>query len=75
MSEIQTYIERLRLVREAIDKILGGSQSWRFGDRQYTRADLDALRKIEIHYAKLANQEQARVQGRGGRNRVRYIGY
>lgn len=71
----QTYGERLILVREAIDKLVKGSQSWRFGDRQYTRADLETLRKLERHYAKLAAREQAAASGRGGRNRVRYIGW
>ncbi|TFH84715.1 hypothetical protein EQG41_20955 [Billgrantia azerbaijanica] len=71
----QTYGERLILVREAIDKLLQGSQSWRFGDRQYTRADLATLERMERHYAKMASREEAVATGRGGRNRVRYIGW
>ncbi|WP_447956513.1 hypothetical protein [Vreelandella sp. EE7] len=70
----QTYAERLRLVREAIDKILGGSQSWRFGDRQYTRADLAALQRMETHYARMAAKERSAASGRG-RNRIRYVGF
>lgn len=71
----QTYTERLALVRQAIDKIIGGSQSWRFGDRYYTRADLDTLQRMETHYAKLAAREQAAASGRRGRSRVRYMGF
>lgn len=72
---VETYTERLAKVREAIDKILSGSQSWRFNDRQYTRADLGTLQMMEKRYAKLAAQEQASKTGRAGRNRVRYIGF
>ncbi|CAO1663492.1 Phage tail protein [Halomonas sp. NYA30] len=71
----QTYTERLALVRQAIDKIISGSQSWRFGDRQYTRADLDTLQRMETHYAKMAGREQAIASGRRGRNRIRHIGF
>lgn len=71
----QTYGERLILVREAIDKLVAGSQSWRYGERQYTRADLATLERMERHYAKMAAREEAAATGRGGRNRVRYIGF
>lgn len=74
MTTPQTYTERLTLVREAIDKILSGSQSWRFGERQYTRADLGTLQRMEVHYAKMAAKEQAATRGRG-RNRIRYVGF
>lgn len=74
MTTPQTYTERLTLVREAIDKILSGSQSWRFGERQYTRADLGTLQRMEVHYAKMAAKEQAVTRGRG-RNRIRYVGF
>lgn len=70
----QTYAARLVLVRQAIDKILGGSQSWRFGDRQYTRADLGTLQRMEAHYAKMAAKERSASSGRG-RNRIRYVGF
>tara|TARA_R110002051_G_scaffold324720_3_gene423310 strand:+ start:403 stop:624 length:222 start_codon:yes stop_codon:yes gene_type:complete len=68
-----TYTDRLAKVRVAIDKLIEGSQSWRMGDRQYTRADLSTLYNMEKHYAKLAAKEQAAASGRGGRNRIRYI--
>lgn len=72
----QSYTERLTLVREAIDKILSGSQSWRFGDRHYTRADLSTLQRMEMHYARMAAKESAAINGnRRGRNRVRYMGF
>lgn len=70
----QTYTERLAAVREAIDKILSGSQSWRFGDRHYTRADLGTLQRMETHYARMAAKETSAARGRG-RNRVRYVGF
>lgn len=70
----QTYTQRLALVREAIDKIMGGAQSWRMGERQYTRADLGALERMERRYERLAAQEAQSTTGRG-RNRVRYIGF
>lgn len=69
-----TYTDRLTKVRTAIDKLIEGSQSWRMGDRQYTRADLSTLYSMEKHYAKLAAKEQAASSGRGSRNRIRYIG-
>lgn len=68
----QTYTERLAAVREAIDKILSGSQSWRFGDRHYTRADLGTLERMERYYARMASKERAASNSRG-RNRIRYI--
>lgn len=71
---MQTYTERLSQVREAIDRIMAGSQSWRMADRQYTRADLGTLERMEQRYARLAAQEQASLAGRS-RNRVRYIGF
>lgn len=70
----ETYAARLTKVRTAIDKILGGSQSWRFGDRQYTRADLPTLYKMEERFERLAAKERASTAS-GGRNRVRYIGF
>jgi len=70
----ETYSERLTKVREAIDKILSGSQSWRFGDRQYTRADLPTLYKMEERFERMAAKERA-VNAKGGRHRVRYIGF
>lgn len=72
---MQTYTERLAQVREAIDRIMAGSQSWRMADRQYTRADLGTLERMEQRYAKLAAREEAAASGRGGRNRIRYIGW
>ncbi len=69
-----TYTERLAKVREAIDKILGGSQTWMLGSRQYPRANLATLQRMEKHYAKMAAKEQAAASGKGGRNRIRYIG-
>ena len=71
---MQTYTQRLALVREAIDRIMGGAQSWRMNERQYTRADLGVLERMEQRYAKLAAQEQQSLTGRG-RSRVRYIGF
>ena len=71
----ETYTARLAKVREAIDKLLSGSQSWRFGERQYTRADLGTLERMERRYAKMAAREQAAAAGRGTRNRVRYFGW
>ncbi|UTD54932.1 hypothetical protein [Halomonas sp. MS1] len=71
---METYAERLTKVRTAIDKILSGSQSWRFGDRQYTRADLPTLYKMEERFERLAAKERA-ATGSGGRNRIRYIGF
>ena len=68
----QTYTERLRLVREAMDKILSGAQAWRFGDRQYIRADLGTLQRMETHYARMAAKEQAASRGR---SRIRYVGF
>lgn len=70
----QTYKQRLLLVRETIDKILSGSQSWRFGDRQYTRADLGTLEAMERRYARMAAKEESASTGRG-RSRVRYVGW
>lgn len=70
----ETYSSRLNKVREAIDKILSGSQSWRFGDRQYTRADLPTLYKMEERFERMAAKERA-VNAKGGRHRVRYIGF
>lgn len=72
---VETYTERLAKVREAIDKILGGAQSWMYGNRQYTRATLGTLYDMEKHYARLAAREQAAAAGKRGRNRVRYIGW
>lgn len=69
-----TYTDRLAKVRTAIDKLLEGSQSWRLADRQYTRADLGTLERMEKHYAKMAAREQAAASGRG-RNRIRHIGF
>ncbi|XKE45743.1 hypothetical protein LG302_00960 [Halomonas organivorans] len=71
----ETYTERLAKVREGIDKILGGAQSWMYGNRQYTRATLSTLYDMEKRYARLAAKEQAIAAGKGGRNRVRYIGF
>jgi hypothetical protein len=70
----ETYSARLSKVREAIDKILSGSQSWRFGDRQYTRADLPTLYKMEERFERMAAKERA-AKTHGGRHRVRYIGF
>lgn len=70
----QTYTDRLAGVREAIDKILSGSQAWRFGDRHYTRADLGTLERMERYYARMAAKERSAANGRG-RNRIRYIGF
>lgn len=69
----ETYAERLIKVRTAIDKILSGSQSWRFGDRSYTRADLPTLYKMEERFERMASKERAATSG--GRSRVRYIGF
>lgn len=71
----ETYTERLAKVREAIDKLLSGSQSWSYNGRQYTRANIFTLERMERHYAKMAAREQAAAAGRGTRNRVRYIGW
>ncbi|SDF72597.1 hypothetical protein SAMN05216571_101403 [Onishia taeanensis] len=71
----ETYTARLAKVREAIDKILEGSQSWTFGNRQYTRADLPTLHKMEQRYERLASREKKAAAGKNGRNRVRYIGF
>ncbi|RXE48711.1 hypothetical protein [Chromohalobacter israelensis] len=68
MSE--NYTARLAKVREAIDRIMSGSQSWRINDRHFTKADLGELHRMERYYAKLARREQ-----RAGRNRIRYIGF
>jgi hypothetical protein len=70
----ETYTERLTKVRTAIDKILSGSQSWRFGDRQYTRADLPTLYKMEERFERLAAKERGATAS-GGRNRIRYVGF
>lgn len=70
---IETYTQRLAKVREAIDGIVGGSQSWRLNGQQYTRADLGTLRLMERDYARLAMQEEAAGKGRRGRNRLGYI--
>ncbi|GEK50909.1 hypothetical protein [Vreelandella venusta] len=70
----ETYAERLTKVRTAIDKILSGSQSWRFGDRSYTRADLPTLYKMEERFERLAAKERTATVS-GGRNRIRYIGF
>ena len=70
----ETYTERLAKVREGIDKILTGSQSWRYGDRAYTRADLPTLYKMETRFERLADRERAVAGGRG-RHRVRHIGF
>lgn len=70
----ETYAERLTKVRTAIDKILSGSQSWRFGDRQYTRADLPTLYRMEERFERLAAKERA-ANATSGRNRIRYIGF
>ncbi|WGI23639.1 hypothetical protein QEN58_09740 [Halomonas alkaliantarctica] len=70
----ESYSARLNKVREAIDKILSGSQSWRFGDRHYTRADLPTLYKMEERFERMAAKERA-ANAKGGRHRVRYIGF
>lgn len=71
----ETYTARLTKVREAIDQILAGSQTWSLGGRQYTRATLSTLYDMEMRYAKLAAREQAIASGRGGRHRVTRIGF
>ena len=70
----ETYAERLIKVRVAIDKLLTGSQSWSFNGRQYTRANIFTLERMERHYAKMAALEQRAASGRG-RNRIRYVGF
>lgn len=72
MTTPETYTQRLAKVREAIDGIIAGSQSWRLNGQQYTRADLGVLERMETRYAKLAAGEQIAARGRG-RNRLGYI--
>lgn len=72
MTNQQSYTERLRLVRIAIDRILAGHQSVSYADRQYTRANLGQLQALEQRYERLARQEAAQLSGRG-RSAVRYI--
>ena len=45
-----TDAELLELVREAIATISATGQSYKIRNREYTAADLDDLRKLEIHY-------------------------
>jgi hypothetical protein len=61
---------RLAAVQDAIDKILKGGQSVRYGERQVTRADLGALRKLEIAYTAEVAAEANRARGR---NRISYM--
>jgi hypothetical protein len=61
---------RLAAVQDAIDKILKGGQSVRYGERQVTRADLGALRKLEVAYTADVAAEANRARGR---NRISYM--
>lgn len=62
--------ERLAAVQEAIDKILKGGQSVRYGERQVTRADLGTLRTLEKDYTADVAAEANRNRGR---NRISYM--
>ncbi len=62
--------ERLAAVQEAINKILKGGQSVRYGERQVTRADLGTLRTLEKDYAADVAAEANRSRGR---NRISYM--
>lgn len=55
---------RLDAYLQAEAKILSGAQTWRFGDRQFQRADLAEIRRtIEALQRQLA-REQAAAAGR-----------
>lgn len=62
--------ERLAAVQDAINKILKGGQSVRYGERQVTRADLGTLRTLEKDYAADVAAEANRSRGR---NRISYM--
>lgn len=63
-----SYATRLAKVRDAIDAILDGAQSVRYGERQVTLADLGELRRLEKDY-----EASATAEARAGRNRVTYV--
>lgn len=67
-----TYKVRLQKVQDAIDEILVTGQSLRFGDRQLTSADLNALRELETDYIARAAAEANAANG-AGRGRVTYV--
>jgi len=62
--------QRLADVRTAIEKVLLGGQIVRYGERQVTRADLYALRKLESDYVAEALAEGNKSRGR---NRISYM--
>lgn len=72
-TSLEAARQRLARVREAIDKILSGAQSVRYGERQVTRAELASLRMLEQQYAQDVATEENRASGRG-RNRITYLG-
>ena len=53
----ETYQVQLERVQAAIAAIEGGAQSYRIGDRQLTRGDLDSLYRREIHLRHMADRE------------------
>ena len=44
--------EQLNDVKEAIEAVLSGGQSYKIGSRQMTRADLSQLRKMKLDIEK-----------------------
>jgi hypothetical protein len=68
---VTDYRTRLAAVQAAIDAVLEGGQTVRYGDRWVSLADLGELRALEDSYtAKVAAQANARA-GRG-RARISY---
>jgi len=67
-----TYAERLQKVQDAIDDILLNGQSFRYGERQLTAADLGQLRLMEADYAAKAGAAASAAKG-GGRLGVTYV--
>lgn len=65
-----TYTERLKLVQDAIDRVLVSGSSVSYAGRSWTAANLTELRKLEAAYQSMANQEIARCKGR---NRITYV--
>jgi hypothetical protein len=69
-TDPDSYTQRLKKVRAAINEILDGVQSTSYEGRSMTMANLSELRQVEIAYEAQAAQESAVCPGR---NRISYF--
>lgn len=67
------YEERLALYYKAEEAVLSGSQSYRIGSRELTRADLAEIRKMIKDLEDAVDELESALAGNGRRRTMRVI--